>query len=305
MDGKSSKRGVIAITGGCGNLATKLANHLDTLGYSVLLFDVAKKPETRFPVVVGDLRTVGAWTESFAGVDTVVHFAAQNPYPEATWTDSARSFDITANVFLAAMRAGVRRVVFASSNHVMGGHKESGVNASEAGPLTPLTPPFPGTKVEFPPASDATPYATAKLFGERLAAALAATGRTSFYCLRIGWCQPGANRPATMTPTGTLTLTAQSGAADADGSTLRDPRKLAEWFQLMWLSNRDFLQVFQGAIEARAAPGGFAVLNAMSQNTGMRWDVSTTRRVLGYSPKDDVTIHKRPYATARRPTSKL
>ena len=33
----------------------------------------------------------------------------------------------------------------------------------------------------------------------------------------------------------------------------------------------------------------FAVLNAMSANTGMRWDIEATRRPIGYEPQDDVT----------------
>jgi hypothetical protein len=33
----------------------------------------------------------------------------------------------------------------------------------------------------------------------------------------------------------------------------------------------------------------FAVLNGMSANTGMRWDLSATRRLVGYQPQDDVT----------------
>ena len=38
---------------------------------------------------------------------------------------ASNSFDMTVNVALAAMRHGVRRVVFASSNHVMGGYKDA------------------------------------------------------------------------------------------------------------------------------------------------------------------------------------
>jgi NAD+ dependent glucose-6-phosphate dehydrogenase len=33
---------------------------------------------------------------------------------------------------------------------------------------------------------------------------------------------------------------------------------------------------------------GFAVLNPMSNNPGMRWDIETTKRVIGYAPRDGV-----------------
>ena len=60
------------------------------------------------------------------------------------------------------------------------------------------------------------------------------------------------------------------------------------WFRLMWLSNRDYLQLMEKCI--RADPGlRFAVVNGMSANTGMRWDLAHTRQLLGYEPQDDVT----------------
>jgi hypothetical protein len=33
----------------------------------------------------------------------------------------------------------------------------------------------------------------------------------------------------------------------------------------------------------------FAIVNGMSANTGMRWDIDHTRRLVGYAPQDDVT----------------
>ena len=34
----------------------------------------------------------------------------------------------------------------------------------------------------------------------------------------------------------------------------------------------------------------FAVVNGMSANTGMRWDLSETKRLLGYEPLDNVAV---------------
>jgi hypothetical protein len=56
----------------------------------------------------------------------------------------------------------------------------------------------------------------------------------------------------------------------------------------MWLSNRDMAQGFEKAVTAPAEVK-FAVLNLMSANPGMRWDIETTRRVLGYAPQDGAT----------------
>ena len=104
--------------------------------------------------------------------------------------------------------------------------------------------------------------------------------RTSFACVRIGWCQPGENLPATLSAAGTPT---QAGGGGEENETDR-------WFKGMWLSNRDFCQLFQRAIEAPGTewPDGCIVVNGMSNNTGMKWNLDATRLYLGYDPQDDV-----------------
>ena len=52
----------------------------------------------------------------------------------------------------------------------------------------------------------------------------------------------------------------------------------------MWLSNWDWCQAMERAVVAEGV--GFAVLNLMSDNPGMRWDIGETRRVIGYAPQD-------------------
>jgi NAD+ dependent glucose-6-phosphate dehydrogenase len=56
------------------------------------------------------------------------------------------------------------------------------------------------------------------------------------------------------------------------------------WGQLMWLSDRDFCHGVERAVLADGI--GFTVLNLMSANPGMRWDIDATRRILGYVPQD-------------------
>jgi uronate dehydrogenase len=56
----------------------------------------------------------------------------------------------------------------------------------------------------------------------------------------------------------------------------------------MWLSNRDFCHLMERCMVADL-PERFVVVNGMSANTGMRWDIGATRRLVGYEPADDVT----------------
>ena len=59
---------------------------------------------------------------------------------------------------------------------------------------------------------------------------------------------------------------------------------MGSWGQFMWLSNRDLCQAMERAVLAEGV--GFAVLNLMSDNPGMRWDIEATRRAIGYAPQD-------------------
>src|SRR5207253_4112615 len=93
-------------------------------------------------------------------------------------------------------RAGVRRRVYASSNHVMGGYKdEPGVR------LTTELPPRPGCRyVVGGEQRDSTPYGSSKLFGERLGKCYAEARGLEVVAVRIGWVRPGDNRPQDVPP---------------------------------------------------------------------------------------------------------
>jgi hypothetical protein len=156
------------------------------------------------------------------------------------------------------VRGGVKRIVYASSNHVMGGYKD------ESGPITTDLPPRPGTRYAVEGEQrDSTPYGSAKLFGERLGKCLAESTGLSVLAVRLGWCRAGDNRPQALA-------------------------EREEWFRLMWLSDGDYCRLMECCILADPAIR-FAVLYGMSANAGMRWDVESTRRLVGYEPQDDVT----------------
>ncbi|MBV9512502.1 MAG: NAD(P)-dependent oxidoreductase [Mycobacteriaceae bacterium] len=172
---------VVLITGAAGNIGRKLrAAWADV--YDLVLIDRAAGADD--PDVIGaDLSQWNDdWMTHFHGVDTVIHLAA-NPSESATWEELEQpNLDALFNVFHASALAGIERLVFASSNHAMGGYKDVG-----DGPIT----------VDLPPLPDG-PYGAAKLMGERLGRSLAAAFELSFVALRIGWVQSGENRPETM-----------------------------------------------------------------------------------------------------------
>lgn len=128
------------------------------------------------------------------------------------------------------------------------------------------------------PPTPLNPYAVSKLFCEEAGRAFAAETGISFIALRIGNILPGANVPHAGMGIGT-------------------------WGQQMWLSNRDFLDGVQSAIDVSDVP--FAVLNLVSNNPGMRWDLSQTRRILGFEPKDSFTAIASPAVVAEDAAARL
>ena len=105
-----------------------------------------------------------------------------------------------------------------------------------------------------------SPYGATKLMGERFGKAAAEAYGMTFVALRLGWIQDGPNLP----------------------ETLHD-----EWARQMWLSNDDLVQLFEASIEADLGECRFLVLNGMSNNEGMRWDLGPTVEWLDYQPEDD------------------
>ncbi|HEU4424759.1 MAG TPA: NAD(P)-dependent oxidoreductase [Pilimelia sp.] len=120
--------GRVAVTGGSGKLGRAVVGELVEHGYDVVNLDLAAPADQRCPFVRIDLtdygQVVGALTavdDRYTGVDGVVHLAA---IPAPGLTTNAATFHnnirCTYNVFEAARLAGIKNVVWASSETVLG-----------------------------------------------------------------------------------------------------------------------------------------------------------------------------------------
>jgi uronate dehydrogenase len=58
----------------------------------------------------------------------------------------------------------------------------------------------------------------------------------------------------------------------------------------MWLSDRDFLHLMDRCLVADLSEP-FVIVNGVSANSGMKWDLEPGRRLIGYEPQDDITRH--------------
>jgi len=116
----------ILVTGGSGKLGTAVVSGLGEAGHSVVNLDVAGERGAGFLRV--DLTDYGQVVDAFSGVDdkydavdAVVHLAA---IPAGgIQADSAtfhNNMNATFNVFQAARRAGIDKIVYASSETLLG-----------------------------------------------------------------------------------------------------------------------------------------------------------------------------------------
>ncbi|MEY4407991.1 MAG: hypothetical protein RL345_2457 [Chloroflexota bacterium] len=124
-------------------------------------------------VAVAEIADLDAVQHSVAGCDAILHLAAV-PSVHAPW-DAVLHANIvgTYNIYEGALRAGVPRVVFASSNHATGFYERDGL---PVGPDMPVRP-------------DGY-YGVSKAFGESLGRFYAEGHGLAVICLRIGSFQP-------------------------------------------------------------------------------------------------------------------
>jgi NAD+ dependent glucose-6-phosphate dehydrogenase len=171
----------VLITGADGNIGRKLREAWADV-YDLVLIDRTAAPGDDEMIVADLAEWDESWVAYFDDVDTVIHLAG-NPDEFAPWDALVGpNLDALANVFHASAFGGVERVIFASSNHAMGGYRELGDIA-----ITVELPPRPGN-----------PYGAAKLMAERLGKSLSGVFDLTFVALRIGWNQAEENRPETL-----------------------------------------------------------------------------------------------------------
>ena len=116
----------VVVTGGSGKAGRAIVRDLLEHGHDVANVDLAPSPESSgpespAPFLRADLTDLGQAVEALDGADAVVHLAAI-PSPVHATPDAVFRTNVTSThaVFAAAVRVGVRRVVWASSETTLG-----------------------------------------------------------------------------------------------------------------------------------------------------------------------------------------
>jgi len=162
----------VVVTGGSGKAGRWVVRDLRSLGHDVLSVDIARDPDSAGASLLVDLADLGQCHEVVTGADAIVHLVAipsSGIHPAGeTFRNNAIS---TYNVFAAASDRGVGRVVWASSETVLG--------------LPFDTPPaYAPLDEELPPRPESS-YALSKLLGETMAHQFGRTTATTYLGLRI------------------------------------------------------------------------------------------------------------------------
>jgi nucleoside-diphosphate-sugar epimerase len=203
-----------------------------------------------------DVRRLRSVRNAFEGIDAVVDLAAKANLA-SPWRDVQRyNVPATLTVLEAAQQAGVRRVVFASSNHVVGlyerDHPYAAIVAGKYDGLDPAK--IPKITSRHPVRPD-SPYAIGKLIGEAAGRYYSETHALSVFCLRIGTVRPD----------------------DVPSS----PRVFATL-----LTHADLTRLVDCCLRA-PEDRLFGIYYGVSANTWRFWDHEEAVQEIGYEPKDN------------------
>ncbi len=204
-----------------------------------------------------DLTDYGSVLRAMQGVEAVVHLGADAGAHAGWGSILPNNLVGTYHAYEAAREAGVRRLIFASSNHA------AGYAIMENRPIGPDAPIRPDSL-----------YGVSKAYGEALGRYYHDEYGLEVICLRIGSCHEAEDEAAQ-----------RARVARVAGATGRvafyTPRQLLSLF----LHPLDFCQLIERSLEADC---GFGIFYGISANTPSAFDLAETRRVLGYDPQYNV-----------------
>lgn len=247
----------IVVTGGSGKAGRWVVRDLRDRGHDVLNVDLVHDGSPHGECLIADLSDLGQAHEAIAGCDAVVHLGAI-PAPELrpageTFRNNTLS---TYNVFAAATERGAARVVWASSETVLG------LPFDEPPAYAPIDE-------DHPPRPESS-YALSKLAGEVLAEQFSRRTGIPFVGLRISNIMEPPDY--------------------ARFATWQDDARIRRWNLWGYVDARDVAQAVRRALEAEVDGAQVAIVAAA--DTCMRRDsadllaevyphVPTNRQVTG------------------------
>jgi nucleoside-diphosphate-sugar epimerase len=249
----------VGITGAGGLIGVDLTEGLANK-YELTLFYHNSKPATslNLKMVQADLSDEKQVKGIFQGLDAVIHLAAASSSLSPWENILTQNIITTYNVFEEARRAGVIKMVFASTNHTQHAYTMRTNTLDED--LTYVKK-HGLIKLSDPPAPDSF-YGVSKLFGEDLGRYYSRFYGMQVVSLRIGWAE----------------CEKMKTHMKSDDNSIRDH------VRVMYLSKRDLIDVTDKALQVEA---DYLDAYAVSNNKPAVFDLTETREKLGFNPKDN------------------
>jgi nucleoside-diphosphate-sugar epimerase len=247
---------ITGVTGLIGGIAFR------ELGKDYELSGLARRPMEGLRHFRASIHVLDDILPAFEGQDAVVHLAA-DPSDHAPWESVLPNNIIgTYNVFEACRIHGVKRVVFASSNHATGmyerDHPYRHIVRGEYDKVDTWPIPLISHTSEIRPDGY---YGISKAYGEAMGRYYCEQYGISVICMRIGTVRP-FDRPT------------------------QSIRHFATW-----LSHRDQAQLIRKSLEAPTELG-FDIFYGVSDNKWRFWDIEHAREVIGYDPQDNAEDYR-------------
>ena len=247
----------VLVTGMSGLIGGALRRHLE--GHYELSA-LNRRPIPGVKCHQADIADLEAIVPAFASADAVVHLAAR-PGSSDVFDEILHANVVgTYYVFEAARRAGVRRVVYASSGATVSAWERDppyralvAGRYDEAGSWKTMT--------HETPLRPAGLYGASKIWGEAIARHYADAHGLSAICVRIG-------------------------------RVLAEDRPTSAREFSVWCSQRDVVRMIELCIAAPATLA-FDIFYAVSDNRWGYRDLEHARAVLGFEPRDRAEDHRR------------
>ena len=243
----------ILITGVSGLVGSVLAASLKN-EYEVTGIDL--QDSNLVPTLKADCTILDNIMPAFSGIDMVIDLAS-NPNQYSKWNVVHDvNLKCTSNALEAAKECGVKRVIFASSNHTSGMHEfDMPYSQIIKGAYTGLeSNQIPMISTDMPVRPDG-PYGIAKVFGE-------SAGR--FYSDQYGLSS----------------LSIRIGTLNFEGKPMNQ-RQFATL-----ISHPDLVQLFRKCIEAPLNLK-YGIYYGVSDNKWRFWDIKNSKSDIGYTPQDN------------------
>jgi nucleoside-diphosphate-sugar epimerase len=246
----------VLITGPAGLIGGILR---EALSAKYELSGVYRRPVPGLDTVVADMTRLDAIQPAFEDKDVVIDLANKSS-ADLDWNQAfANNMPSTHNMLEAARRAGVGRVIFASSNHATGMYESdfpySAIVSGKYDGLDPSATPYITTGMPVRPDG---PYGVGKAFSEAISRYYSDRHGLSVICLRIGTVNQ------------------------------EDRPQIARHFATLQ-THRDLVHQVERCIEA---PDDlrFAIFYGVSDNRWRFWDISDAQEAIGYDPQDDAEV---------------